>query len=298
MLIRDTIQSQSRERFVLMNNGVTIITRNLQQLGSDFTLEDFQIVNGCQTSNVLFSQRSKNLNNVYVPLRLIYTQDESVIESIVRATNRQTELKPEQLYALTDFARELEAHFRAVKEPNTLFYERRDCQYDRYPDVERTRIVGPQSLIRSFASMFLDEPIRATRQYKTIRDMVGEDIFVRGHKKEPYYVAAYAAYRLEFLLRNQKLGAEYKPARSLILMTLRYLLDGKRLGWLNSKDTEKRCNAMAKILWDTSKSDALIFKAARMVKDAVGSPFERDLIRVEPIKEKLLDKLGVAAGKG
>ena len=296
--IRETIESPSRERFVLMNNGVTIITRNLSQLGSDFTLEDFQIVNGCQTSNVLFSQRKADLGNVFVPLRLIYTQDESVIEAIVRATNRQTELKPEQLYALTDFARELEAHFKAIKEPNTLFYERRDCQYDRYPDVERTRIVAPQSLIRSFASMFLDEPIRATRQYKTIRDMVGEKIFVKGHKKEPYYVAAYAAYRLEFLLRNQKLGAEFKPARSLILMTLRYLLDGKRLGALSSNDTERRCSAMARKLWNTSESDALIAKAAGMVESAVGYPFDRDNIRVEPIKDDLLRKLGVALRRG
>lgn len=296
--IRETLASDAPERFVLMNNGVTIITRNMQQLGSNFTLEDFQIVNGCQTSNVLFSQRHRDLQNVYVPMRLIYTQDEKVIEAIVRATNRQTELKPEQLYALTDFARDLEAHFKMIHEPHTLFYERRDCQYDRFPSVERTRIVTPTSLIRAFASMFLNEPISATRRYKSIRDLVGEEIFVKGHKIEPYYVAAYTQYRLDFLWRNQRLGNEYKPARHLILMVMRYLLDPEPLPKMNSRAMERRCNAMIEVLWDTERSDAMLVEAARSIRLVVGLPFDRDHIRVEPVKDNLLAKFGVKAQNG
>src|SRR5262249_46269886 len=56
--IRKTVLSDQRERFVLMNNGITIISRGEpKQVGDTFTLENFQIVNGCQTSNVLFDQR-------------------------------------------------------------------------------------------------------------------------------------------------------------------------------------------------------------------------------------------------
>ena len=58
--IRDTILSEKRAQFVLMNNGVTIIARGApKQVGDTFTIERFQIVNGCQTSNVLFDQRDK-----------------------------------------------------------------------------------------------------------------------------------------------------------------------------------------------------------------------------------------------
>jgi hypothetical protein len=208
-----TLKSDQRSRFVLMNNGVTIITRNLRQLGSRFTIEDFQIVNGCQTSHVVFGQRDGDLESVSIPLRLIATQDDNVIEAIVKATNRQTELKPEQLYALTDFAKKLEMFFSSFDEPHKLYYERRDGQYDRFPAIEKTRIVVPQALIRSFAAMFLDEPTRVTRGYRTIREMVGDKIFKESDRLEPYYVAAYAAYRLEFLFRNHRLDSVYKGSK-------------------------------------------------------------------------------------
>lgn len=75
--MRQTLASPEKSRFALMNNGVTIIARQINQIGSRFTISDFQIVNGCQTSNVLFDQRSQIDDTVCVPLRLIETRDEA-----------------------------------------------------------------------------------------------------------------------------------------------------------------------------------------------------------------------------
>jgi AIPR protein len=44
--MRDTLASPKKARFVLMNNGVTIIAKKLKQSGSKFYIEGFQIVNG------------------------------------------------------------------------------------------------------------------------------------------------------------------------------------------------------------------------------------------------------------
>ena len=64
--IKATLESDYKSRFVLMNNGITIITRVLKRLKSNrFYIEDFQIVNGCQTSNVLFD-KSGSLSGVSV----------------------------------------------------------------------------------------------------------------------------------------------------------------------------------------------------------------------------------------
>jgi hypothetical protein len=49
--MRSTLETDKRARFVLMNNGITIIARTLQHTASRFQIEDFQIVNGCQTSH-------------------------------------------------------------------------------------------------------------------------------------------------------------------------------------------------------------------------------------------------------
>jgi hypothetical protein len=57
-------------------------------------------------------------------------------------------------------------------------------------------------LVRAFAAMFRNLPHRTTRNYKTLLRDVGTDIFNKEHRLEPYYVAAFAYYRLEFLFRN------------------------------------------------------------------------------------------------
>ena len=51
--IRNTITTEkTRGQFILLNNGVTIITKSVTSLGANiYELSDFQIVNGCQTIN-------------------------------------------------------------------------------------------------------------------------------------------------------------------------------------------------------------------------------------------------------
>src|SRR5262249_11325761 len=149
-------------RFVLMNNGVTIIARTLRPTGNRFFIEDFQVVNGCQTSHVLADAREKADESVMIPLRLIGTQDEDVIRSIIHATNRQTEVKREQFLAITDFAKKLELFFQSFPNGHKLFYERRSHQYDSLA-IEKTRIITSSNLIRAFAAMFLAEPHATTR---------------------------------------------------------------------------------------------------------------------------------------
>ncbi len=56
--IVDTLSSDSSDRFILMNNGVTMITRILKTTGDKFTIADFQVVNGCQTSHVLHAKKA------------------------------------------------------------------------------------------------------------------------------------------------------------------------------------------------------------------------------------------------
>ena len=137
--IRGTLESaQQRPRFALMNNGVTIIASTLRATGNRFYLEDYQIVNGCQTSHVLFDQRANLDDTVLIPLRLIATRDEELIAAIVKATNRQTQVKEEQLLALNDCQKKLEAFFASFEEGRRLFYERRSRQYNTVQGIEKT----------------------------------------------------------------------------------------------------------------------------------------------------------------
>ena len=170
--IRNTLKSETSDMFVLMNNGITLIARKLIPSGTRLSITDFQVVNGCQTSHVLFDNRGLLTDRIMVPVRIISTDDEKVITSIVRATNRQTEVKEDQLFALQEFPKTLEQYFCSFDdESKRLYYERRTCQYDRMA-IEKVRVITEANVVRSFASIFLDEPHRTTRNYKGIRDKV------------------------------------------------------------------------------------------------------------------------------
>ena len=56
--IEATVRDVDRnDRFALLNNGVTIVARDKNNVGATFRLSDYQIVNGCQTSHVLHLNR-------------------------------------------------------------------------------------------------------------------------------------------------------------------------------------------------------------------------------------------------
>ena len=288
--ISKTIRSDHKDRFVLMNNGVTIIARNLLVTGNKCRIEDFQIVNGCQTSHVLVGNEDAVDDTVMIPLRLISTRDENVIESIIRATNRQTEVKKEQFFAVTQFAKQLEQFFQAFQEEHQLFYERRSRQYDSQT-VEKTRVVVPQNVIRAFAAMFLAEPHRTARSYKLLDAQVGSTIFVEGHKLVPYYTAAFALYKLEYMFRNLRIERAYRNARFQILLAARLLHNGGALPRMNSRDMENYCIGLNAILWKPDLADRLFLRATDAVHKAAAGNLERDNIHTQPFTEKLMAQI-------
>lgn len=296
LAMSQTLNSESKDRFLLMNNGVTIIARSLTQVVDRVIIEDFQIVNGCQTSYAVFNNSASLSDNVMVPLRLIATQDEDIITSIIEATNQQTAVRPEQFLAVTAFQKKLERFFAAYDGDKKLYYERRSRQYDAI-NIERVRIVRPVDLIRAFAGMFLAEPHGTTRSYARLRERVGTDIFGPSHKLDPYYVAAFASYRLEFLFRNQRLDPRYKPARFHLLLAARLLISPEGLPQMNSNAMERYSSKLMSILWDLENSDFIFTKATEIVSGVAQGNFDRDKIRTQPFTQGVIDACrNVASG--
>jgi hypothetical protein len=130
--------------------------------------------------------------------------------------------------------------------------------------------------------MFLDDPHRATRYYSDLRAQVGSKIFNDNHKLEPYYVAAYGFYKLEYLFRNA-LPAYYKPARYQLLMALRYLVCGDdQMPALTANKMATYANKIAEVLWSDDKS-ATAFKQTIEAVDAAldGAPLNRDVVKTQ-----------------
>lgn len=272
-----------------MNNGITIITRGLNRVGDVFTLTDYQIVNGCQSSNVLFEQRGEIDASVQVPLRLIHTEDDSIKELITMATNRQTDIKPDQFASSKEFARGLEVFFTTFPEEHRLYYERRDGQYDRGPEA-KLRVIDTPTILRSYASIFREVPHAATRSYRSIRDEIGDTIFANGDKQLAYYYAAYAWFVLETLFRSKAIDSSFKSARYHLLLAVHLLVDPTPAPHRNSKAIEQRSEAMLKVLWESGEAEHVFQQAAAVLLEVTGGNLDRDHVRTEAITDAIIAK--------
>jgi hypothetical protein len=179
--------------------------------------------------------------------------------------------------------------FRSGKKK--LYFERRSRQYNEVAGIEKVRVINMTALVRAFAAIFLRLPHRTTRNYRSLLDAVGTEIFNKDHRLEPYYVAALAHYRLEFLFRNQTLQAELKPARYHLLLTHRIQVGGEALPQFNSHEMEHYCSNLMVNLWNEDVSKAQFENAAVHVRAVAAGNLHRDNIRTESFTERLLQRL-------
>ncbi|QFU91639.1 AIPR family protein [Amycolatopsis sp. YIM 10] len=257
--IRDTLRDpDKRQRFAVMNNGITIVTRKLDRVGDDFVLDDFQIVNGCQTCHVLFHERDQLTDQVFVSIHIVHSVDENAIQGIVAATNQQTPVSDEYLAAREDFHKELEDFFTLGRDkPHQLFYERRAKQYGERKDVEKTRVISRAQLSRAYLAMFLNEPSRVGH-YQDLIKARGTELFVTGQPTILYYTAAATWYRLEWMIRNQRINRGYRPVQYHLMAMIRQKLVGSAKLPPNGKAAQKECDRILQVIWNAEAAEKLV----------------------------------------
>ena len=252
-------------KFILYNNGVTVICKKLTSIRNKFTLTDYQIVNGCQTSHVLFNNRESISEELQVPIKLIETENDETVNQIIKATNRQTQVSDEQLIALNEFHRKLEAFYGTFSGSSKLYYERRSKQYSYGTDIEKVRIVSIATQIKTVASMFYDKPHLASRYYGKLLHSI-DDVFDDNHQLLPYYTCAFTLYRLDYLFRNKNLSSQYRKFKYYILMMLKYsLAEDSKIPEMNSHKMNRLCEAILDVVNDNSKLIAEVNKITPII---------------------------------
>lgn len=240
--IQDTLKEGKFDLFCVLNNGVTLVASSLTPAGNRFTLRDYQVVNGCQTSHVLHQSRAiAGMERVNVPVKVIVTENEDIKNQITLATNSQTEVKPEQLASLTFFQKKLELFYDSMRGQVDLYYERRSQQYHATPGIKKTQIISIPIQIKTFASAFLNAPHLVSGYYGTIAKRFQGKIFESNHKYAPYYSSALCYYRIEGLFRTGLIDTKYKKLRFHMIMLARMLAMGSvEISPLNSNKIEKQ----------------------------------------------------------
>jgi hypothetical protein len=168
-IARTIKDSEERDRFAILNNGVTIVARSVTPSGDTFRLSQFQVVNGCQTSHVLFNNRATLTNDMYITVKLIETSDVDLSGKVIATTNSQSLVTKESFATIRPYHRSLEDFFNAMRSTGSMYYyERRPHQYDDRDDIRQHNIVSAPSLIKSFVSVALEEPHKVHYYYGTL----------------------------------------------------------------------------------------------------------------------------------
>ncbi|MFA5361397.1 MAG: AIPR family protein [archaeon] len=297
--IETTLSNKEFDIFCILNNGVTIVANSKTNRGNKFFIENYQIVNGCQTSNVLFNNKEMTgIDQVYIPLKLIVTEDEDIQSKIIIATNNQTSIPKEQLEAFSRFQKDLELFYESEQDINAkLFYERRQKQYQD-KEISRPRIVTIREQIKSFAAMFLDQPHVASGYFSKVYKNNKEQMFMSGHKFDSYFISSLSMYRLDSFFRDELLNKKYRIARYHILMIFRMLIEksnGISLPYLNSRDIEDFCERIKIILLDDKKSIEYFIESIKIIDSikSINIEDQKTLYlseNTEALKEKIIKK--------
>lgn len=251
--IQDSLRhGEDQARFGLLNNGITIVAKSITPVGDQIEIYDYQIVNGCQTSYVLFDNRDILRDDSFVMVKLIEVTNEDVSDRVIYTTNRQTEVKSEAFVATKHFHKRLQDYYDAVSNPYRLYYERRSKQYDLNDGISKNRVITLTQQIQSYLAMFLNEPHSTHRYYGELLRAYDNRLFLDTDDYEPYFCAAYFSYYVDAQIRNNALDRKYKKFKFHLICAMRTLIAGSAVVFGQARQQQKIC----KKLWEVMKNDA------------------------------------------
>ncbi|NIH87061.1 AIPR family protein [Amycolatopsis granulosa] len=272
--IMGTLQSAEREHFPFLNNGLTIIATGLRGNGDRFFISGYQIVNGGQTSHQLIrwseTDEVKNdpqlLDNLWIPVKIVSSNDRDVRTSVSIATNLQTAIGSTDIQASSQIAKNVEEYF-AQSGADGLRYERQNR--GAALAFARTRVVATPELNRAVAATLFGESSRAIGSPK---DLEVEGSFVWGnYPVETYYYAAWMIYRIDRYFARTPESTTLKAAKYHIAMMASALVNPGLISIFETGDID----AAAKKLENPKKLNFRISdKLSEDIENAITSAVE------------------------
>lgn len=293
--IAETLNDHDKKaRFGLMNNGVTIVASSVRPAGQEIYIRDFQIVNGCQTSNILISLDEQVDSSVSLMIKLIEADEPSVIDDIVRATNRQSKVEDAQFISTLAALRDLEQYFnaRGAGEANRIYFERRKGQY-RAENVAPVRKFDVRETARCYAAMVMMRPDLSSRYPNRLTGELLNEVFAQGAQEEDYYTACYAHYRLRMLTSNKRFDGKYSK--------LRWHIMTAASKYCAKKYKELGCKTRNEALYNLfSSNDGDWFERLDLlIRTAIPNPdISRDLLKSPPLTATVLANIDTLLTSG
>ena len=270
--ILDTIKEEP-SKFILLNNGITVVCEEFTTKNRRLKITNPQIVNGCQTSHVLFTANKKGLDisKVQVSVKFISTSDAEISNDIVRGTNRQNIVMDEAFEATKKFHKDLEEFFNHIniEYPDKIYYERRAKQYSHNPTIKQIQKINLRILTQYFSAMFLNKPHLSHRHESVLLREQANILFQETQSKLPYFVSSYAFYQLEKLFRESNFYPELKPYKAHLLTMFRESIAGKVPSINNEKPIDEHSQKIVSVLKDQQATAKRFEEVAKVFKETM-----------------------------
>lgn len=164
-----TLSTTNEINFWWLNNGITIIGSSAHIVGNSITIEKVQIVNGLQTSESIynyFSEHPVDDENRTLLVKILISNDPDTRNSIIYATNNQTNVNVTALRATDKIQHDIEDILKRYE----YYYERRTNYYQNL-GIPESSIVTPLSLAAGYVCLIYKNPLIATSlKQKFMRD--------------------------------------------------------------------------------------------------------------------------------
>lgn len=273
----------------IYNNGITIIAKKVERISGKVKLTDYQIVNGCQTSHVLFANKNIIDPSSHIIVKIIETVDQDIAINVIKATNRQTEIKIEAFESLSPFHKDLEEYYKARADSRKypIYYERRSKQYDNVPDIRSSQVITLSAQIKAFVSACLAQPQSTHRYFGEILESNRGRMFIAGDQLEKYYTAASILNRLEALFRRNAVKRRHKGFKyHLVFMLYTYFVKvHTEKGRPNFEEITRQLDdnaALLNLVESASKSiDRTLSKLRLSIEDGIRSKAVTDMLAKE-----------------
>lgn len=242
------------ERFVLFNNGITIVCKDVKPEKGKYVLENPQIVNGCQTCNMIYQayREGVDLDDVQVIAKIVGS-DEEVTQGIVRGANRQNIVYEEAFETVKEFHKNLERYFEnnQVAGYEKIYYERRARQYANNVQIKPRQRISFRGLIQSMVALFLNHVEDSHKHEYTLLKSYKDDLFIDTHSCQPYYLAALLYLNVDILFREGKLPKELNSYKLHIALLIKEMQGGLSPD-LASDEMDPYCEQLLENLQDSS----------------------------------------------
>ncbi len=287
--ISETLRSgTSASRFPVLNNGITIVSPDVRLQGNTLHLTNFQIVNGCQTSNVLFENRD-HLADVMVNVKVVETQNEDVFSELVRATNSQSKIEGAQFLSLRPINKKVEQFFNTYENEGKLYFERRDRQYVGQ-DIPAIRIFSLHNAMKCVTAMYCNRPDLSYRYPKTMYAELADTIFGDSTKEIIFYAACLTLYRFNLLVSNSVIPQNMKRFKWHMLPLVRAAICGKANHVLNSHAAESSAAQIVEKMAQHGTIATDVFTKITAICQGLGS-VTSDQLKRQAILNEMLAKL-------